>query len=173
VLEAHDGLSLLEIHLLTGRTHQIRAHLASIGHPLLGDGKYGTNAINKGSGFSHQALCSYRLCFDFDAPAEELEYLRGKEFSLPSVGFATAFSAGEIAMAQRPDLFCPAHLVLMTGENGKLCVYRNKYGDALALEKQLETETASLPAAVQEELAEGIGFCTQEALAGWLENMES
>lgn len=107
VLEAHDGLSLLEIHLLTGRTHQIRAHLASIGHPLLGDGKYGTNAINKGSGFSHQALCSYRLCFDFDAPAEELEYLRGKEFSLPSVGFATAFSAGEIALPQdgRPQFY--------------------------------------------------------------------
>ena len=85
----------------------------------------------------------------------------------------TDFSAGEIAMAQRPDLFCPAHLVLMTGENGKLCVYRNKYGDALAQEKQLETDASTLPAAVQEELAVGIGFGTEEALAGWLENMES
>ena len=101
VLEAHDGLSLLEIHLLTGRTHQIRAHMASIGHPLLGDGKYGTNAQNKGTGFSKQALCSYRLRFEFASPAEELEYLNGREFSLDGVWFAEQFRQGEIS-AQNP-----------------------------------------------------------------------
>ena len=75
--------SLLEVELLTGRTHQIRAHMAYIGHPLLGDGKYGVNRRDKKDGYKYQALCSYRLRFSFKGEPTALEYLNGKEISIP------------------------------------------------------------------------------------------
>lgn len=91
VLREGNGLSLLEVDLLTGRTHQIRAHLASIGHPLLGDGKYGTNAQNKQSGLKKQCLCSYKLQFDFSTDAGVLNYLNRKTFEIDDVWFRTEF----------------------------------------------------------------------------------
>ena len=65
VLAEKNNLSLIEVDLLTGRTHQIRAHMASIGHPLLGDGKYGKLSADKKLGFTRQALYSYKLTFSF------------------------------------------------------------------------------------------------------------
>ncbi len=83
VVESKGSLSLVEVELLTGRTHQIRAHMAYIGHPLLGDGKYGVNKADRKMGYQHQALCSYRLKFCFQGEATLLEYLNGKEFTVP------------------------------------------------------------------------------------------
>lgn len=96
VLDTINNFSLVEIDLLTGRTHQIRAHMASISHPLLGDGKYGTNRVNRAAGYYKQALCSYKLTFDFTTDAEELNYLNGKCFETQNIPFLKDFYAGKI-----------------------------------------------------------------------------
>ncbi len=85
ILKVKDKLSLAEVELVTGRTHQIRAHMSYIGHPLLGDGKYGINREDKQQGYKYQALYSYRLIFNFKTSGTELDYLRGKEISIPPI----------------------------------------------------------------------------------------
>ena len=83
VIGEKGGDALLEVHLITGRTHQIRAHLAHIGHPLIGDGKYGINKKDREKGYKYQALYAYRLRFELDGKGEVLSYLDSKEFRLP------------------------------------------------------------------------------------------
>ena len=87
VLQEYPDCSLVEAELETGRTHQIRAGFAHIGHPLLGDGKYGTNEINRKFPYSGQALYSYKLKFTFKSDAGILEYLKGREFEIKDVTF--------------------------------------------------------------------------------------
>ena len=84
VIAKSGDTSLIEVELLTGRTHQIRAHMAHLGHPLIGDGKYGINRADRAKGHKYQALYSYRLRFSFDTSKETaLDYLCGKEFKIP------------------------------------------------------------------------------------------
>jgi len=90
-LRTEGSLSLVEVELLTGRTHQIRASFAHKGHPLLGDGKYGRGDANRRYGETRQALYSYYLRFDFATDAGILEYLRGREFTVQEVPFVQQY----------------------------------------------------------------------------------
>lgn len=87
-----NDLTLLEIHLETGRTHQIRAHMAWAGYPLLGDGKYGQNKQDRAIGFVHQALYAYQITFT--VPDGPLTYLHQRTFSVEkeNIDFLKLFS---------------------------------------------------------------------------------
>lgn len=87
VLETNGRYSLLEVELLTGRFHQIRAHMAYIGCPLVGDGKYASNLKERKLGFRYQALYSYKLQFALQDECM-LSYLNGRIFQVDEVWFA-------------------------------------------------------------------------------------
>lgn len=81
VIEKYDILTLVEVELITGRSHQIRAHFAYIGCPILGDTKYGVKSANDKFKVYNQALCAYGIKFEFNSDSQ-LNYLNGKEFKL-------------------------------------------------------------------------------------------
>ncbi len=91
VLKQTKAYSLVEVDLKTGRTHQIRAHFAYMGHPLVGDGKYGKLEHGKLSSIRQQLLYSYRLDFRFTTDAGCLSYLNGKTFCVKHCWFADHF----------------------------------------------------------------------------------
>jgi len=87
VLETNNNLTLCEVELLTGRTHQIRAHMSSISCPILGDNKYGNKKLNQKYSLSKQCLYSYKLAFDFTTDSGILSYLDKKDFSTNDIWF--------------------------------------------------------------------------------------
>lgn len=103
--DTEKRLSLLEIELLTGRTHQIRAQFASVGHPLLGDGKYAVNKADRQMGYSYQALCSYSLTFFPDAEKyPSLGYLKGKNVKASVPDFLSLFPDHVKSRFQKPSI---------------------------------------------------------------------
>lgn len=80
--EKPDNTCILDVEIETGKTHQIRAHLAHIGLPIIGDGKYGKNEINKAFHQKMQCLCAYKLQFSFISDSGILDYLNGRCFCL-------------------------------------------------------------------------------------------
>ncbi len=89
-LEKRNDLQLAEIKLHTGRSHQIRAHMAHIKAPVLGDAKYGNANANKRYNAPYQALCAYKIGFDF-ADSSRLSYLNDMDFQTDDIWFLNKY----------------------------------------------------------------------------------
>ncbi len=90
VIDYNGELSLVEINLITGRTHQIRVHFSENGHPLLGDGKYSVNKSDREKGYKFQSLCAHKLKFSVTDEGL-LSYLNGKTFTSEKPDFLKLF----------------------------------------------------------------------------------
>ena len=117
--------------------------------------------------------CGHELTRRQPLPQEMVGKTRAEAEAAYDLWQITSFSATELAMEQTVDLYCPEHQVLMPDASGVLCIFENRYGDALALVRSLDTPLSSLPESLQEELRQGKGFDSVEELERWLENAES
>lgn len=117
--------------------------------------------------------CGHQIVRRLEGPQELIGKNREDVEAVYDQWRITAFAAGEIEMAQELAIHCPRHVVLMPDTGGVLGIFENKYGDALAFVRSVDTELSSLPEAVQEELRPGKGFDSVNELEQWLESVES
>lgn len=117
--------------------------------------------------------CGHDLTRRQALPAELVGKTRADLEAAYDAWQVTSFSAQEVTMEQSLSMYCPQHMILMPDDSGMLCVFQNKYGDALALVEALDLPISDLPDAYQEELRPGKGFDTQAELNQWLESVES
>lgn len=96
-LKTNGRYTLVEVQLVTGKTHQIRAHLSQIGHPIIGDPKYGDAIENQyfeqKYGLKYQILCAYKV--KFELCKSPLEYLQDRVFTVPAPRIYSEICAGE------------------------------------------------------------------------------
>ena len=95
IVKTGQNLSLLECTLLTGRTHQIRSQMAYIGHPLIGDDKYGSKEVNRRYGEKGQLLHAWKITFHLKGSGHLLSYLDGQTFTTENVPFLKSYFPDE------------------------------------------------------------------------------
>ena len=117
--------------------------------------------------------CGHSLTRRMTIPAELAGQTREALSAAYDAWQITSFASAEVVMEQALPFYCPDHVVLMPDEGGMLCVFQNKYGDALALVKELNLLISELPDDVQQTVRQGKGFDTMEALEKWLEGADS
>lgn len=93
-LDSYGDYSMLEVGLITGRTHQIRAHLSFLSMPILGDSRYGINSLNRSLKLKYQLLCAQKLRFS-NIDNDRYSYLSNLEIRCPDPWFIKAFENRE------------------------------------------------------------------------------
>lgn len=114
--------------------------------------------------------CGHEMTRRQQLPTELVGKTRSELAETYTHWIITVFSPRQITMERAIGLYCPQHAVLMPDESGQLCVFRNSYGDALALVRELNVPLKDLPDEVQETLRPGKGFDDEDALEKWLES---
>ena len=117
--------------------------------------------------------CGHELTRRQSLPTELVGKGRAELEAAYDLWQVTSFAPGEVTMAQALDMYCPQHVILMPDESGMLCVFENRYGDALGLVRELNVPLSELPDELQETLRVGKGFESEEELDLWLESIES
>ncbi len=129
-----------------------------------------SSAIRQTIRYTH---CNHSMTRRVSAPVEAYgKPLEGVEALYPE-WTVTDFSKAEAAMERELNMFCPDHLVVLPNEEGMLCLFENRYGDALVMVRELSVPLSSLPAAEGEVVSHGLAFDTPQEMEMWLESVES